>query len=86
MLGLGALSLFDLDDLATAVRSARRANVMWSLLGAAVLARNQVQRSDEVMTAAVALTCAANPLLGKCTHGSKSSSVVVVGIPGQQAA
>ena len=82
MLGLGALSLFDLDDLATAICTARRADVMRTLLGAAVLARDQIQRRNEVMTAAVALTCAANPLLGKCTHGSKSSSVVVVGIPG----
>jgi len=79
--GLGALSFFDLDNLSTAIRSARRADVMRALLGSAVLAVDQIQGSDEMMAPAVALTRATDPLLWKCTHGRKSSSVV--GIPGQ---
>jgi hypothetical protein len=62
-LGLGALALFDLDDLSTTICSARRANVMRTLLGMAILAINQIQGSDEMVSPAVALACAADPLL-----------------------
>jgi hypothetical protein len=66
---LWSTSFFDLDHLATAVGTASRANVMRTFLRLAVLAIDQIQRGDEMMTAAITLPCAADPLLGKCTHG-----------------
>jgi hypothetical protein len=63
-----ALALFDLDNLATTVLAAVRADVVSLLHVATALARHELRGSDEVMAAAVALVSLANSLFWKCTH------------------
>lgn len=67
-----ALSLFDLDDLATTVLAAAWADVMRLLHLAAAPARHELRGGDEVVTAAVALVGPADSLLWKCTHPDSS--------------
>jgi hypothetical protein len=62
-LGFGSSSLFDLNDLATAIHAAMRANVMRLLDLAAVRARYKRGHGDVVMASAIALMCPADSLL-----------------------
>jgi hypothetical protein len=61
-------ALFDHDDLATPVETAAWANVVWSLHLAAIPAANQVDGSDEIVSASITLPMSADSLLGKRTH------------------
>lgn len=63
-----ALASFDLDDLAATVLATCRANVVRSLHGATLAARNQGWSREEVVSAAVALVGSANSLFWKGTH------------------
>ena len=64
----GASSFFDFDDLATAILTAVRADVMRLAGFAAIAAAGEGDHGDAVMAAAVTLMRAADSLLRKCTH------------------
>jgi hypothetical protein len=68
----GALALFDLDHLTSAVLAAARADVMRALHVATALAGHELRGGDEVVTTTIALMRAANALLWKCTHDVSS--------------
>lgn len=66
---LAGRAFFDDDHLPAAVHAATRADVMRALHFPAAPARDKVHRGNEDMAAPVALTVAADSLLGKCSHG-----------------
>ncbi len=68
----GSLARFDLNHLATTVLAACRANVVRKLHRTALSARLNLRRRNEMVTAAIALTSAANALFGKSTHDQNS--------------
>jgi hypothetical protein len=70
-------ALFDHDDLATPIEAAAWANVVWSLHLTAIPASNQVDGSDEIVSASITLPMPANSLLGKRAHNLTPVLLVV---------
>jgi hypothetical protein len=65
---LASCPLFDHDDLATAIKSAAWADVVWTPHLTTILASNQVDRRNEIVSTTIALPVSADSLLGKRTH------------------